>query len=144
MGWSIRQISEMTGITADTLRYYEKEGILSPRRLDNGYRIYSEEDLAMLKSFVVMKYARFTLREIKQIEELYDPDPSNECSEICKGILNAKILELNRTICNYRTIISLMEELLPMIDNFAAYQENEKKIDAFISKIFDDIQNGYL
>lgn len=40
----IRDLEERTGLDRATIRYYEKEGLLAPRCLENGYRLYSEAD----------------------------------------------------------------------------------------------------
>lgn len=140
MEWTIKQTAKRTGISADTLRYYDKEGILSPKRHENGYRYYDENDITILKNIVVMKYAHFSLAEMKSMEEMFRREPSAECNEISRRVLRAKTAELNHTIDNYRKIVSLMEELLSMVDSNEAYLRNRENIDAFISQIFDDIR----
>ena len=142
MKWTIKQATAVTGFSADTLRYYEKEGMLSPKRHENGYRYYDENDIAMLKNVAVMKYAHFSLAEMKSMEELYTREPNTECNEIAKRILSEKIAELNRAILNYRKIVTLLEELLPMLENIDTYLSNENRIDEFIDQIFHDIRNG--
>lgn len=144
MGWTIKQTVEKTGIPADTLRYYDKTGLLSPRRNGNRYREYDEQDIASLKNIVVMKYAQFSLAEIRRMEEIFDSDPSADCAAVCKEILDAKITELRQVIKNYQKIVVLMEELLPMTESVDAYQKNEDRIDGFIAQIFDDIRSGSL
>ena len=142
MGWTIKQAAEKTGIPADTLRYYEKQGITSTKRHDNGYRQYDEDDISILKNIVVMKYAHFSLAEIKVMEELFTQEASGNCNETCKNILNSKITELRQAIDNYQKIVALMEELLPMIDSLDSYYANLDRIDAFINQIFEDIRNN--
>ena len=144
MRWTIKQISEKTGVTADTLRYYEKVGIISPKRLQNGYRYYDDEDVLVLKYVCAMKYAHFSLSEIKNMTEMFKQSPSSQCNAVCKGMLNAKITELKQTVFNYQQIIGLMEKLMPMIDNIDLYLTNKQYIDDFIGRIFDDIQNDSL
>ena len=139
---TIKQTSEATGLSADTLRFYEKEGIVSPKRHENGYRYYDERDITMLKNIVVMKYAHFTLAEMKSMEELYTREPSIKCNEIVKRILNAKINELNQAILNYQKIVTLLETMLPMLESVETYQSNEDQIDEYIDRIFIDIQSG--
>lgn len=139
-GWTVKETAEKTGIPADTLRYYDKEGIVSPKRSEGGYRLYDDRDISYLKNIVVMKYAHFTLSEIKSMETLFAHEAGIDCNEISKGILNAKILELRQAINNYQKIVALMEELLPMIDCVASYKANGKRIDGFIGQIFDDIR----
>ena len=113
MGWTIRQTSEKTGISEDTLRYYDKENIISPKRGENGYRLYDDNDISNLKNIVIMKYAHFTLAEIKRMEERFGLDPNADCNEICRGILSSKVTELRRAICNYQQIVELLETCCP-------------------------------
>jgi len=142
MKWTIKQTTEQTGLSADTLRYYDKEGILSPKRHENGYRYYDEADIMILKNIVVMKYARFSLAEMKHMEELFAQEPNMACHEINKQVFQAKIAELNQTIGNYQKIICLMNELLSMIDNTEVYLRNKGEIAEFINQIFEDIRRG--
>ena len=67
MDFTVKQIAELTGVTADTLRYYDKEGIVSPKRHENGYRYYDEKDVKALKYLVVLKYAQFSLAEVRSM-----------------------------------------------------------------------------
>ena len=142
MELTIRQATKVTGLSADTLRYYEKEKIITPKRHENGYRYYDENDIAILKNVIVMKYAHFTLAEMKSMEQLYTLNPGVECNDICKSILNKKITELNRAINSYQKIVALMETLLPMIENMETYRRNEERVDEFIDQIFSDIRHG--
>jgi len=141
MGWTIKQTAEKTGISPDTLRYYDKEGIVSPKRYENGYRQYNDNDITSLKNVIVMKYAHFTLAEMKSMEELLTCDPSTNCTELCTHILKSKITELRRAICNYQKIVMLMEELLSMANGVDHVQVNQEEIDRFISQVFDDIRS---
>ncbi|MDD7183587.1 MerR family transcriptional regulator [Peptostreptococcus porci] len=38
------EIQSKTGLTRKAIEYYEKKGLINPRKLENGYRDYSEED----------------------------------------------------------------------------------------------------
>ena len=138
---TIKQAVELTGLSADTLRYYEKEGFIKPRRQDNGYRYYSEKDIAILKNLVVLRYAHFSLAEIKGMEEFYTLDPNAECNEISRRVLTDKRDELKQAIVNYQRIIDMMDEVLAMVENCESYSMNEELIDEFIFSIFDDIRN---
>ena len=139
MEWTIKQTAQHTGLSADTLRYYDKEGLASPKRHQNGYRYYDDADITSLKNIAVMKYAHFSLAEIKGMEELFRQEPSAECNAIGRRVMTAKIAALNQSIGNYQNIVSLMEELLTMVDSADAYRCNKEKINGFIGQIFEDI-----
>ena len=140
MEWTIKQVSKMMGISTDTLRFYEKQGLISPSRSANGYRHYNENDITNLKQIIVMKYAHFTITEIKNVEELFASNPSIACNELSKTILMAKTSQLRQAISNYEKIIKLMDELLPMMDDMETYHKNKAQIGQFLSQIFDDIK----
>ena len=44
----IKEVEQSLGVPRATVRFYEKEGLLSPSRSENGYREYSEEDVVLL------------------------------------------------------------------------------------------------
>ena len=144
MEWTIKQTATITGLSADTLRYYEKEGMVSPKRHENGYRSYDEQDIAILKNIVVMKYAHFTLAEMKSMEALYVQTPRAACNEISKRILNEKIVELNQAVRNYQKVVALIKDLLLLADCHDSYIANAEQINGFIGQIFDDVKCGAL
>ena len=48
MGYTVKMVAERTNLSANTLRYYEKEGLLpSIKRTKSGIRHYSDEDFGM-------------------------------------------------------------------------------------------------
>jgi len=64
-------VAELTGINPETLRYYEKEGLLDPpQRSATGYRLYGEEDLKRLNFVSRSKELGFSLRDIKEFIDL--------------------------------------------------------------------------
>jgi len=60
----IGQFSKQTGIPADTIRYYESLGFFSRKRLANGYRHYSEQDVQSGQLISLGKSMGFSLKEI--------------------------------------------------------------------------------
>ncbi|WP_162098314.1 MerR family transcriptional regulator [Fictibacillus macauensis] len=64
---SIQQVTEAMGVTAHTLRYYEKIGLLpSIERDASGYRRYTEEDLNWLKFITKLRESNMPIRDILQ------------------------------------------------------------------------------
>ena len=54
--YTIQEVSKKTGLTAHTLRYYEKEGLLSGvERTQGGFRQYTDEDLERLSLICCLK-----------------------------------------------------------------------------------------
>lgn len=71
MTYSIREACEKTGLTAHTLRYYEKEGLLQHiRRTKGGLRIYTERDLEVLGLICCLKNTGMPLVDIASFIQL--------------------------------------------------------------------------
>ncbi len=69
--YSIGQIAKESGVSVETIRYYEKEGLLEkPERKDSGYRQYNETVLDRLSFIQQAKSLGFTLSEILELLSL--------------------------------------------------------------------------
>jgi DNA-binding transcriptional MerR regulator len=64
----IKDISKKTGISIQTLRYYEKIGLCKASyRRESGYRVYTHDDLITLQKITALKFFKFPLKTIKKI-----------------------------------------------------------------------------
>ncbi|MDR1471916.1 MAG: MerR family transcriptional regulator [Synergistaceae bacterium] len=63
--YRIKDISRLYGIGPDSLRYYEEIGILTPRRGDNGYRLYGMGDIYKLNVIKDLRQLGFSMSRIK-------------------------------------------------------------------------------
>ena len=69
--YSIREVSEKTGLSAHTLRYYEKEGLISGvERSQGGFRQYSDGDLERLGLICCLKNTGMSIQEIARFVQL--------------------------------------------------------------------------
>lgn len=65
--WHIKELSNLTGISVQSLHYYDRIDLLTPHtRRQNNYRIYSEKELLKLQRIIALKFFGFSLEEIKQ------------------------------------------------------------------------------
>ncbi len=74
----IGELATAAGISRDTLRFYEQEGLIRARRLQNGYRDYPDEALMLVNYIRTAQQLGFTLAEIgNKLPEIWDaPDPA--------------------------------------------------------------------
>lgn len=72
----IGEIARSYGITLRALRFYEDKGLLHPHR-DGTTRLYSRRDIARLRLILLGRKVGFSLREVKQMMDLYDPAGTN-------------------------------------------------------------------
>ena len=66
-GWSTAEVAKMLGVGREALRYYEREGLVSPRRAGNSYRTYSYADYLQLLDIVEFRRSGMPLDEIKRL-----------------------------------------------------------------------------
>jgi DNA-binding transcriptional MerR regulator len=68
---SIKQAAELTGLTEDTLRYYERIGLLPyAERKTNGHRVYSRDQIQGIIFLTRLKATGMTIEEMKRYREL--------------------------------------------------------------------------
>lgn len=65
---TIREVEQRTGLERATVRFYEKEGLLTPKRLENGYRDYSEEDVATLLRIKLLRELDVSIEDIRALQ----------------------------------------------------------------------------
>src|SRR3972149_12206629 len=67
----IGEVADRTGVTQRTLRFYEERGLLkAPTRMEGGFRIYSEEDVARVELIKQLQsLLGLTLADIKEMVE---------------------------------------------------------------------------
>ncbi len=71
--YRIGDVTRLLGLSADTLRYYEKIGLLGAiARMSSGARLYDDEDLARLRFIRRAQKMQFTLAEIAELLTLRD------------------------------------------------------------------------
>ena len=70
MQYSISQMAELFGVKPHTLRFYEKEGILTPQRTKSGVRTYTEESKAQMELTMCLKSTGMPLKDIKRYFDL--------------------------------------------------------------------------
>jgi len=103
----IGQVAAEVGVSVDTLRYYERLGLL-PRaaRTSSGYRLYDRRVIERVDFIKRAQSVGFTLEEIRQMLSLETADPQT-CGHVL-GMIEAKLRELDR---RYEEIKRLRREL---------------------------------
>lgn len=122
--YSIGEISKLTGISAYTLRYYEKMGLLpNPYRLDgkqNGIRQYNDQDLRFIQFVYGLKQTGMKLKDITLFAEDGCLLTQNDQQiEDIQGILHKRIELLNKHV-------NLLEQQLEQLENVMTLA-NEKR-----------------
>ena len=125
----IKDVVELTGTAADTLRYYEKIGLLQIER-KNGVRSFSEKNLEQIHMILQLKEAGFLLKEIVFLFTLDDAIQSPMClslkdEQVLTGVKDLVFTKLNLT----------REKIIRM-------QESVKILEKMHSKLVDALKSG--
>lgn len=68
MAYTVKNLSELSGVTVRTLHFYEEAGLLKPAYYgSNGYRYYEEKELLQLQQILFFKELGFTLKQIQKV-----------------------------------------------------------------------------
>ncbi len=97
-----KEVSEYLGVSMDTLRNWEMNGLLAVKRKENGYRIYTDDDIKRLKIIRALRCANYSLeailRMIQQLSKnpnvdiktvLNTPRPSDDIISACDQLIRS-------------------------------------------------------
>ena len=94
----IGELSKHTGFQVETLRYYEKQGLIEPiGRTQSGYREYDTESLKQLHFIQQAKSVGFSLNEISELLTLRVERDQHSCNEV-KTIAEQKLEQIENKI----------------------------------------------
>ena len=79
-GSTIAEAADLTGLTADTLRYYERDGLLlrSVPRATSGHRIYSDRDIEWIQLITKLRSTGMPIRDVRRYADLVRAGDGNE------------------------------------------------------------------
>jgi MerR family mercuric resistance operon transcriptional regulator len=107
---TIGQVARNAGVGIETVRFYERQGLLQePARRESGYRQYPEDVVARLRFIRRAKELGFSLKEIKELLALR-VDPDTTCAEV-KSRAEAKIADIEEKIQALRRIKKALAKL---------------------------------
>ncbi len=108
--FGIGQLAQRAGVAIDTVRYYERNGLLPPSgRLASGYRRYGDIELKRLRFIRRAKVLGFTLEDIRGLLSLSDEQNVAEVRTAAQGKLadiEQRIAELERVRDGLRRLIA--------------------------------------
>ena len=108
----INEIAKITGISAHTIRFYEKSGLIEGKRDDsiksNNYFHYDEETIEKLEFISDAKSVGFTIREIGQIIDAWYNNKYTKDKKL--SILDEKLLSLEQKLKEIKEMKNQIEE----------------------------------
>ncbi len=125
----INQVEERVGVTKRNIRFYEKEGLLTPgRNSENGYREYGEAEVAELKKIKLLRKLDVPLEEIRRMQ--------GGALTLADG-LRRHLITLERQRSNLATMQAMCQELVEAGEGL-----NTLDADGYLSKMEQMEQEG--
>lgn len=107
----IQEVEQRVGITKKNIRFYEKEGLLSPdRSLENGYRDYRAEDVEVLKRIKLLRRLSVPLEEIRKVQS---------GSMTLESVLRRHVIALEEQSSNLLKVQAVCEQLVEKREQYA-------------------------
>ena len=82
--YSIAEAAERLGLTTDTLRYYERDGLMlvAPSRASSGHRRYTDEDLSWITMLTRLRRTGMPIRTVRAYADLCRQGDGNEAARL--------------------------------------------------------------
>lgn len=122
----IQMIEEKTGLDRATIRYYEQEGLIKPKRLQNGYRDYSEKNLQDLMKIKLLRQLGLSLEAILQLMEGKDDLKSALENQLIVLKDHKAQVENAKTICKMIVQDNVTYETIVPNKYYIAANENKR------------------
>ena len=107
----ISDFSKMCYASKRMIRFYEELGILEPKRDINGYRIYNQADIKLVKKVILLNKAGLPLKDIALLKDCLCDKPQNFCSTL-KGKLEVTRQDITSQINSLIQSKKLLDDLL--------------------------------
>ncbi|WP_308206219.1 MerR family transcriptional regulator [Aliihoeflea aestuarii] len=120
----IGDVAKMFDVSLRTLRFYEDKGLIQPKR-EGMTRLYSARDLSRLKLITFGTRVGFSLREIKQMMDLYDPSGTN--MRQYRFVLDKSERQIGRLEEQRRQLDAAIQELEEMREGIRSVVEERQR-----------------
>lgn len=122
---NIKEASSTTGVSADTIRYYERIGLIMPIERVNGIRKFNERNINQINFAKVMREAGLSIETLKDYVTLvFEDDPTTIPAR--KDLLGEAIKTLNEKV---KEVVEARDYLQWKIDNYDSHMvPSEKKL----------------
>jgi len=97
---TIKEIENLSGMSRSNVRFYEREGLIKPNRMENGYRDYSQHDLEILLRVKLLRSLHISLEEIKAIKEGHKDLMDTLSNQIIKLEQDKKDVAYAQNVCS--------------------------------------------
>ncbi|GAA2622451.1 heavy metal-responsive transcriptional regulator [Streptomyces vastus] len=117
--YRISQVAERCGLPATTLRFYEDQGLLAPRRTPSGYRLYGDETVERLKFIKAAKRVGLSLDDIREILPVWDHGGCPEVRDVLRPLIEARLADTDEHVGELRAFAAHLTRARQKLDAIA-------------------------
>lgn len=108
---TIGKVAMLVGVSPDTLRYYEKEHLITPAsRTNAGYRLYDDQAVRRIRFIKTAQHCGFTLSDIHELLTLKQADSA--CCEDVRSVAIEKKLRIEHKLRALQAMSRALDELI--------------------------------
>ncbi|RGY97368.1 MerR family transcriptional regulator [Clostridium sp. AM58-1XD] len=120
-----KETAEYLGITIDTLRNWELNGLLSVKRMKNGFRVYTAADIGRLKVIRSLRCANYSLAAILRMLQALSADPDTDIRRAINTpaegddiftACDSLLISLSHAESNFKQIYGLIENVIKKLN----------------------------
>ncbi|MCJ2378079.1 Zn(2+)-responsive transcriptional regulator [Vibrio sp. ZSDZ34] len=109
--FQIGELAKRCKVTADTLRFYEKNQLIKPAgRSESGYRLYDDHNQKQVLFILKAKSLGLSLEEIKELLEIKLEATEHSCAEV-KSITSAKLASIDGKLAELTRIRNALKKI---------------------------------
>lgn len=115
-----KDVSNLLDISMDTLRNWEMNGLLTVKRKNNGYRVYTDEDIQRLKIIRSLRCANYSLEAIRRLLQQLSKNPNTDIrvalntpkqTEDIISVCDRLIISLSDAETNAKFLLEMLQEM---------------------------------
>lgn len=135
MNYSVKQLSDLTGVTPRTIRYYDEFNLLKPNKVTPaGYRVYSQKEIDLLQQILFFRELGLNLTQIKAIVH-------NKSFNRLKALQNHR-LELLKQKAQLEKLLKNVEKSIAA-EKGEGNMENKEKFEGFKHELIKQNEEQY-
>ena len=120
----IKDVAERAGVSVKAVRYYEARGLVSPRRGSNGYRLYDDSDVRVVREVRALLSLGLTAEQTHPVVECLRA--GNDRADVCPASLSAyrdRIADIDDRIAELTGLRSQLADLLAQAESYRTPKE---------------------
>lgn len=115
-GLKVSQLAELTGVPGSTLRYYEQQGLLAPRRSTSGYRLFDDQAVDQLRFIATAKSLGLSLEDVRALLAPWRREGCREVQRAMAPMLQQRSDEAREQIARLDEFVARLGEAIALLD----------------------------